>query len=362
MICSTVSRPTTARSAPARTWAVNSSMRSCWCRKRWAAGRIISAVPPTLTIATASASHRMPCALTAALICTGISRLDRSSLYSRWTTGSTKTAAPITTFWPDRSVTVLPSAARIARPLRPVTMNASLGPATLIRDRMNMAMNSTSRTAPTIAMIRGDIVPSSLVQKSLDTRSGHDQNAGRAGYLDHEDPGTERERLGRPRVELDVLPGDGEAHLAVSAGRNRRDDHTGRAEHVAAGQRPVGGHVHRRVDQLAGEERGRYGGDQAGARCDQQRAGAVSTGQARGRGTREPERAEEPGDHRQGQVGPFGVPHVEVPVEMQVAQMQVAQMEVAEVEVPADHRQDQQQQGEPTEREERDDYPAHLSC
>jgi hypothetical protein len=39
----------------------------------------------------------------------------------------------MTTFWPDRSVETTPSASSVARPLRPVTMNASLGPATLIR-------------------------------------------------------------------------------------------------------------------------------------------------------------------------------------------------------------------------------------
>ena len=43
----------------------------------------------------------------------------------------TNTDAPMTTFWPDMSVDRLPSADSMARPLRPVTMNAWLGPATL---------------------------------------------------------------------------------------------------------------------------------------------------------------------------------------------------------------------------------------
>ena len=40
----------------------------------------------------------------------------------------------MTTFWPDRSVERMPSAVSIVRPLRPVTRNAWLGPATLIRE------------------------------------------------------------------------------------------------------------------------------------------------------------------------------------------------------------------------------------
>src|SRR5215217_7409870 len=98
----------------------------------------------------------------------------------------------MTTFCPDMSVTVVPSAARIARPLRPVTMNASLGPATLIRESTNIAMNSTRSTAPTIAMISGVMLPllSGTCPASLDTRMRLDQHAGRARYLDHEDVGT----------------------------------------------------------------------------------------------------------------------------------------------------------------------------
>src|SRR5207248_2257558 len=121
---------------------------------------------------------------------------------------------------------------------------------------------------------------------SLDTRTGLDQNAGRAGYLDYEDPGTAGERLVRPRVELDLLAGD----------------------------RPG-----------------------------------------------EPERAEEPGDHRQRQFAAPVVTGVDG-AEVQVTEMDVTDMDVAEVEVAtADQRQDQQEQRESTEREERDDNPAHLT-
>ena len=136
MISSMVSRPTIERSAPASTSRVNSSISFCWCRKRWAAARIASSVPPTLTIATPCRLARMPCLLTAPWISTWMRRLDRPSTCSFCTTGSTNTDAPMTTFWPDRSVAMTPSAPSTERPLRPVTMNASLGPATLIRLRM----------------------------------------------------------------------------------------------------------------------------------------------------------------------------------------------------------------------------------
>ena len=104
MISSMVSRPTIERSAPASTSRVNLSISSCWCRNRWAAARIASSVPPTLTIATPCRSARMPCLLTAPWISTWIRRLDRSSDWSFCTTGRTKTEAPMTTFWPDMSV------------------------------------------------------------------------------------------------------------------------------------------------------------------------------------------------------------------------------------------------------------------
>ena len=106
MISSIVSRPTIERSAPASTSRVNSSISSCWFRNRWAAARIASSVPPTLTIATPCRLARMPCLLTAPWISTWMRRLDRSSTCSFCTTGSTKTEAPMTTFWPDRSVAI----------------------------------------------------------------------------------------------------------------------------------------------------------------------------------------------------------------------------------------------------------------
>jgi hypothetical protein len=71
---------------------------------------------------------------------TGIRRLERSIECSFWTTGSTKTLAPSTTFWPEESREITPLSLVTSRPWRPVTMKAWLGPATLIRD-------STSRTS-----------------------------------------------------------------------------------------------------------------------------------------------------------------------------------------------------------------------
>ena len=103
MISSIVSRPTIERSAPASTSEVKVSMPCCWLRKRWAAARIEFSLPPTLTIATPSRSHLTPCLDTAPRMPTGIRRLDRSIVCSFWTTGSTKTLAPITTFCPEES-------------------------------------------------------------------------------------------------------------------------------------------------------------------------------------------------------------------------------------------------------------------
>ena len=65
-------------------------------------------------------------------MCTEIRRLERSIVASFWMNGTTKTPPPSTTFWPDRSVVSCPvSGLSTALPLRPVTMNAWLGPATL---------------------------------------------------------------------------------------------------------------------------------------------------------------------------------------------------------------------------------------
>jgi len=59
-------------------------------------------------------------------------RDERSMVASFCTNGITKTPPPSTTFWPDRSVLSCPvSGLSTALPLRPVTMNAWLGPATL---------------------------------------------------------------------------------------------------------------------------------------------------------------------------------------------------------------------------------------
>ena len=96
----------------------------------------------------------MPCLLTAPRMPTSIRRLDRSSDWSFCTTGRTKTEAPSTTFWPELSVDRPPSAVWVVRPLRPVTMNASFGPATLIRESTKSTRMSTRRTAPPMAMSR----------------------------------------------------------------------------------------------------------------------------------------------------------------------------------------------------------------
>ena len=133
MICSTDIEPTIDRSAPARTSWVKVSISDCWLRKRWPAARIESSLPPTLTSATPSRLSLMPWPETAPRICTEMRREERSSVASRWTNGMTNTPPPITTFWPERSVEISPvSGLRTSPlPLRPVTMNDSLGPATL---------------------------------------------------------------------------------------------------------------------------------------------------------------------------------------------------------------------------------------
>ena len=114
------------RSTPERTWVVSSMILSR-CDgtpvRRWAARRMDSSSPPTFTMAMPSTLSLMPWADTASRTLTSIFCDDRSSTDSCCTNGTTKTPPPVTTFWPDRSPLVLP--------LRPVTMNAWLGLATL---------------------------------------------------------------------------------------------------------------------------------------------------------------------------------------------------------------------------------------
>ena len=106
-------------------------------------------------MATPSRSHLTPSLDTAPRIPTGIRRLDRSILCSFCTTGSTKTLAPITTFWPDMSVLTWPAALVVDRPLAPVTRNAWLGPATLMRLRISRTTRTTRTALPMMAMRTG---------------------------------------------------------------------------------------------------------------------------------------------------------------------------------------------------------------
>jgi hypothetical protein len=110
-----------------------------------------SSLPPTLTMATPSRSHFTPCLDTAPRMPTGIRRLDRSIVCSFWTTGSTKTLAPMTTFWPEESRETIPASLVTCRPCRPVTRNAWLGPATLIRERTSRTSRTTRTAMPPIA-------------------------------------------------------------------------------------------------------------------------------------------------------------------------------------------------------------------
>ena len=77
---------------------MNVSISSCCIRKRCAAARMESSLPPTLTIATPSRFSLMPCPETALRICTMMRRLDRSSTCRRWIRGITKTPPPMMTF------------------------------------------------------------------------------------------------------------------------------------------------------------------------------------------------------------------------------------------------------------------------
>ncbi|CAM5586955.1 hypothetical protein SNARM312S_03342 [Streptomyces narbonensis] len=132
MMSSTDMRPTMDRSAPDSTSWVKPTMPSCCMRNRWAAARMESSVPPTLTIATPSRLAFTPRRVTAPRTATGMCRLDRSSVNFCCTNGTTKTPPPTTTFWPLLSVNTRPVAGSVAcLPRRPVMMNASLGPATL---------------------------------------------------------------------------------------------------------------------------------------------------------------------------------------------------------------------------------------
>ncbi len=132
MTSSTDIRPTMARSAPESTSWVKPTIPSCCIRNRWAAARIESSVPPTLTIATPSRLAFTPRRVTAPRTATGMCREDRSRVNFCCTNGTTNTPPPTTTFCPLLSVKTRPVSGSVAfLPRRPVTMNASLGPATL---------------------------------------------------------------------------------------------------------------------------------------------------------------------------------------------------------------------------------------
>jgi hypothetical protein len=103
MIRSTSRRPAMARKLPDSTSWVKRSMSPCWSRKRCAAARMFSSVPPTLMTATPSRSTFTPVCDTAPSMLTLMRRLDRSSECSFCTNGSTNTLAPVTTFCADRS-------------------------------------------------------------------------------------------------------------------------------------------------------------------------------------------------------------------------------------------------------------------
>src|SRR5690606_28472996 len=93
--------------------------------------------------------QRMPLDDTAAGTDTPIWRLVRSMTLSLWTKGTTKTLAPMTTFWPE--VSLAP-----ALPLRPVMMNASLGPATRMRLMTKTTISATRARPPSTATTTGD--------------------------------------------------------------------------------------------------------------------------------------------------------------------------------------------------------------
>ena len=144
MICRTVRPPMIERSEPESTSWVDSSISSEFERKRWAAARIISCVPPTFTTATAWACIVMPSVVCASVVIE--SRRERSEIVNDFcTNGSTKTPPPVTTFCPDRSRVLWPVVgSTVSLPLPPVTMIASSGLA--IRYRL-IIMSATSTRA-----------------------------------------------------------------------------------------------------------------------------------------------------------------------------------------------------------------------
>ena len=139
----------------------------------------------------------------------------------------------MTTFWPDMSVDTAAVGGCVARPLRPVTMNASLGPATLIRERTNMTSSRTRRTAPPMAMSRGMGVPSLRERGSVGLDHARWSSLGACTTKICAPSGM---RLVGPGVELDRLAGDAYPHLAVAAGRDRGDHHAERADQVVPGR------------------------------------------------------------------------------------------------------------------------------
>ena len=155
MICSTERPPTMERSAPARVSCVKVSISSCCIRKRWAAARMESSLPPTFTMATPSRFNLMPCPETALRIWTMIRRLDRSSTCKRWISGITKTPPPMMTFWPERSVDTRPVSGLVtALPFWPVMMYASFGRATRYLLAISQITKATSRTMPPTPVTR----------------------------------------------------------------------------------------------------------------------------------------------------------------------------------------------------------------
>ena len=176
----------------------------------------------------------MPWAETAEPTDTEIWRADRSIDASFWITGSTNTLAPITTFWPDRSVLMAPVSGFVTGlPLRPVTMKASFGPGHL-DPRHDDADDERGRgrRAGSDPMAMGPMAPFRCEcernrRASLAPRSDRRPRPRRASTTRRTmttDSVPRGQVLGGGGAELDRLAAEVDEHLAGAAGAHRRHD------------------------------------------------------------------------------------------------------------------------------------------
>ena len=191
----------------------------------------------------------------------------------------------MTTFWPEVSPPP-------PLPLRPVMMNASLGPATRMRVMTKMTSSSASATPPPTAMRVGDDSMSCLPADcgcrwwsmrppaAGDGRASRVTRRGRVSCASRSNGATSTRveevtsttttsvptGIGAAAVQATLTGPVGrlEQHLAVAARGRCRDDPAERAQQAGLGLGGIGRHVGRGVDQAHGAPAEQQPGGDAG--------------------------------------------------------------------------------------------------